>query len=59
MARNSSQSPRAKRSSTDNAEKYNKGEVRLNQARPASVPSKGSRQNIEAINSRASKPRGK
>jgi len=55
----SSPSQRAKRSSTDRAEKYDKGKVQLSTTRPASVPEKGSPLLMEDVNSRAHKPRGK
>jgi hypothetical protein len=59
MARNSSQSGRAKRSSTESPEAYAKGKVQLSTTRPAEVPGKGSRLRMEDINSRAHRPRGK
>jgi hypothetical protein len=66
MSRSSSQSPRAQRSSTNDAEAYAKGDVNID-IRPISrngapeyrgLPD-GSRLRIEDTNSRASRPRRK
>jgi hypothetical protein len=55
----SSQSPRAKRSSTNDPLAHAKGKVQLSTTRAAGEPEKGSRLRMEDINSRARKPRGK
>ena len=53
----SSQSPRAKRSSTESPEAYAKGKVQLSTTRPASVPEKGSNLRMEDVNESASPTR--